>query len=427
MVPSAPKNYCVRCDTSIPMEVEHCPRCGDLAQPLQAQPPAAGEDDHGAWSDLRLTPEELAAAPNPTTRASIGDWGRGSKAPAKAPPATDPGATAGPPLQEATGSLAAEADAPAARVEEPPPSNKPADPELDDALDYESEEPLTTIRPPVLASDALQRELFPLEPGKIMVRWVATILGLIGGAGTLVLLGLSPGGVPISSGFAALTTLGMVPMAYLARAAALWLFSALGMFAANLIYYTGTHDSSPLALLTAVILLGQGLHFRAWHRSSRAARVLVGLGITGGIAWLSAVFAITDLTRLSGDWRQWAPVVMQIPLGLLLMLSLLAYMDARTTAGCGAWAAGVWVWYGAYLVLVAAAVSVPPETWTPAYASSANYTVAVVQLANGLLAPILGISTAQVMAGSLGVAHATRRRPAEFNYSQQPPPQTDMN
>lgn len=424
MVPGAPKNYCLRCDSPIPMDAAHCPSCGQKS----ARP----------WSDLRLTPQELAAAPSPAARASRADWGRSDKL---APSAT--ASSQAPRLPQVAPALPAEPEPSPVDSAPPEPSvGAPTvdhggkatvrlqDPEVEDALDDDSDgddPPATTVRPPVLASDALQRELFPLEPGKISIRWVATLFGIIGVTGTLMLLGLSPGGVPISSGFAALTTLGVVPMAYLARAAALWLFAALGMFAANLIHFSGSHDGGPLGLLTAVVLLGQGLHFRAWHRASRAARALVALGIITGIAWLAAMGSIADLSVLTGGWREWGPLVMEVPFGILLMLSLLSFMDARTTAGCGAWAAGLWVWYAAYLVLVAATEALPPQTWPLRYQADLKDTTAVVQLANGLLAPMLGLATAQLLAGSLGVAQANRREPSAFNHSRQPSlGQTDL-
>jgi hypothetical protein len=39
---------------------------------------------------------------------------------------------------------------------------------------------------------------------------------------------------------------------------------------------------------------------------------------------------------------------MQVPLALLLMLSLLAFMDSRSTGACGTWATLLLIWYALY-------------------------------------------------------------------------------
>jgi hypothetical protein len=48
---------------------------------------------------------------------------------------------------------------------------------------------------------------------------------------------------------------------------------------------------------------------------------------------------------LDAGWQRWLPAVLPLPLAIVLLLSLLAFMDSRSTGGCTAWASLVLGWY----------------------------------------------------------------------------------
>jgi hypothetical protein len=55
--------------------------------------------------------------------------------------------------------------------------------------------------------------------------------------------------------------------------------------------------------------------------------------------------ALQRLPIVDPSWQAWLPQVLQLVLVLLLFLSLLAFMDARSTGGCDAWAFSLLGWY----------------------------------------------------------------------------------
>ena len=133
--------------------------------------------------------------------------------------------------------------------------------------------------------------------------------------------------------------LGFVPLPYAARASALAAVAGSGLavvtwhaFAAQAL------DLDALVLRIGVLSLAMALFFRAWHRGSLLARALVALGIAlcaGGL-WMSG--SLGALLALDGGVQSWLLPLSSLGLAVLLMLSLLAFMDSRTTGGCAAWA-----------------------------------------------------------------------------------------
>lgn len=430
MGPGAPTLYCKRCDTWIREQSGRCPHCDTPA----TLPPAAHES-------LRLSPAEWAALPAIDERPVANQWvqvtptgappAQPSKPPADTAAALEPASEQQPAAIAAVSIEAAQPETCVAAADQTPAgAPTPADPAPvaasvpaplpplateDDTLDDDTDDPpsAVTLRPPVLASNVLQAQLYPLEPGRVSIRWITCALGLVGTTGALWELGLSPAGVPICCGFAVLTALGLVPMTYLARAAALLLFATLGIAATNLFHHPRHDDGSAISLLGTVIVLGLGLHFRAWHRASILARVFVALGLASATCWLCTYGSVQDLSVLQGDWRSWGPPIFELPLVILLMLALLAFMDARTTGGCGAWAMGLWCWYGSYLAL-----SMITEAWAPtcSLGEALNHLRSnmVVPLAHALFAPLWAMSTAQLIAGIRAVGKANQASSPPF-------------
>lgn len=200
-------------------------------------------------------------------------------------------------------------------------------------------------RPPVLASEALRRDLTPSSPAPMLSRRIAVVVGAVGATQALLWSGGHGIAVPLAGAFAALCGLGLAPMAYAARAAAMATVAgaALGVAAFEETRVTGRVE--PLVLASGVTLLSAALLFRAWHRGSWLARALAALGIAVCAGFLAMSEALQRLPIVDPSWQAWLPQLLQLVLVLLLFLSLLAFMDARSTGGCDAWAFTLLAWY----------------------------------------------------------------------------------
>lgn len=203
-------------------------------------------------------------------------------------------------------------------------------------------------RPPVLASEALRKDLAPATPAGTPVRKVTVALGAIGMIAALALSGASGIGLPLAGAFLALALLGAVPMPYQARAAALVTVAASGLSVVTWSKLQRTGDVERVGLLIGVLVLSVALLFRSWHRASLLARALVALGATVCGGWLVMSGVLQRLLVLEGGWQQWVPSVLPLALAIVLLLSLLAFMDSRSTGACSAWAALLLGWYTLY-------------------------------------------------------------------------------
>ena len=269
------------------------------------------------------------------------------------------------------------------------------------------------VRPPVLASEALQRDLTPAEPAPLLLRFWSPVLGLLGVAATWLLTRGHGVGAPLCGAFAALALLGIPRMPYAARAGAVATVAATGLV---VVLWTdvGHAESGRMLVLTLTVnVLAAGLFFRAWHRASALARVMVALGILlgGSFLWMSEVF--TQLTMVDTAWQSWAPRLVALPFGMLLMLSLLSFMNARTTAGATAWATFVLLWYALH-----ATVKVLQSVW-PKHAEEPDFTLVEpeILLAWGsapIFSALLALSLAQLIAS--GIARATPQAPRHTHF-----------
>jgi hypothetical protein len=203
-------------------------------------------------------------------------------------------------------------------------------------------------RPPVLASEALRKDVAPATPAGTEVRKLTAALGLAGMAGALALCGPTGVGLPLGGAFLALVVLALVPMPYQARASGLVTVAGSGLAVVTWSRVQTATDLERLVLLVGVLLLSMALLFRAWHRASLLARALVALGATVCAGWLAMSGALHKLLILEAEWQQWLPAVLPLVLAIVLLLSLLAFMDSRSTGGCGAWTALLLGWYTLY-------------------------------------------------------------------------------
>lgn len=373
---------CMACGSDVAEGADRCPSCGAEQE----------EKLFHEGSDVRLEVDRLGELlPDRDLSLPAERWGRASehpKASSSSPSAAfedsipplapiptlvdeDGDARAAEPesrelLAAGAAARSSEPPPPAARVEESEPKIPLGPHQVDEvslrALVTPSPEVRTTspyvtgshpviVRPPVLASEALQRDLTPAEPAPALLRFWSPVLGLLGAAATWFLTHGHGIGAPLCGAFAALAVLGIPRMPYAARAGAVSTVAATGL-AVVLWAEMGGDQGPPAVVLTlTVTLLAAGLFFRAWHRASALSRFMVALGILLGASflWMSGVF--TQLTMLDTAWQSWAPRLVGFPFGILLMLSLLSFMNARTTAGAAAWATFVLLWYALYTTL----------------------------------------------------------------------------
>ncbi|MDD9965013.1 MAG: zinc ribbon domain-containing protein [Myxococcales bacterium] len=407
---------CSSCGALVAAEGNCCPAC---------DAPARGPAPGGSSRSLRVDPERLESALRMSGEATDPTaWARPDDSPEDAsivrlselmmeplPPLSEPPSQghARPPsgvAEEPETSTGSDQDAQAQDEanEAAPKRDGEAEP-ADDEVDSSEEAPISIppahrpSGPPVLASEALKRELSPTDPGVPTMRWVTACCSLSGIGLTLWTFGPHPGIIPIAVGFLALIALAVAPMPYSGRAAALTTIAGGGVITASLMRFRTGFDPTAVGLMLVVWLLAASLHLRAWHRASDLARILVALGITAGIAWLAAKGSLSDLSSLEADWQRAAPRVLQIPFGLLLMVSLLAFMDSRTTGGCSAWAAGLWLWYGTTV-----GVEIVARIW---HGGAVDWSLVprepvISMMLIALLLPIAGVGAAQLLANALG-------------------------
>jgi hypothetical protein len=200
----------------------------------------------------------------------------------------------------------------------------------------------------VLASDVLRTDLSPATPAVQRVRVSLAVLGLIGFSAAMVLVGPLAFGAVIGGAFAALAALGVIRMAYQTRAAATGAIAGAGLLVTT---WNRLHHGAELegvVLLLGVTLLGTALVFRGWHRGSALARWLVVIGIAVCTTWLATSGGIEQLVAPANDWQVWLGPVLALMLVVVLLLSLLAFMDSRSTGACGGWAGLLLGWYTLY-------------------------------------------------------------------------------
>jgi hypothetical protein len=274
----------------------------------------------------------------------------------------------------------------------------------------------TPRRPPVLASEALLRDIAPSRPARNALRVWCPLLGVLGAANAWLLTRGQGMGWPLAGAFCALALLGLPPMPYSGRASAVSTVSATAL--ALLFWSDGPSEggASRAMLTVAVNLLATGLLFRSWHRASLVARVIVGAGIALSSLHLWLSHELQELTLADVTWQSWLPRIVVLVFCLLLLLSLLAFMDARSTGGASVWAAFILIWQGLHsaVTIVHAAWPKDAETFDLALVPSDTL---LAWTSTPLLSGLLTIGLAQLLAA--GLASAAQRHNTT---SMRPPP-----
>jgi hypothetical protein len=258
----------------------------------------------------------------------------------------------------------------------------------------------SATRPPVLASEALRRDLTPSTPAHVIMRRVSVLVGVLGALQTLIWTGASGIAVPLVGAFATLLALGAAPMSYSARAASIATIAGAGLGVASFFETIGTGRFEPLLLTAGITVLAAALLLRSWHRASWLSRALVAFGVAVCAGFLAMSQALQELPIVDPSWQTWLPQVLQLVLVLLLLLSLLAFMDARSTGGCGAWATAVLSWYVVFRGVEMLAARFPSATSVAqeAAARTGEGELAALHGAAPLLSCLLALGLAQIWA-----------------------------
>jgi hypothetical protein len=210
-------------------------------------------------------------------------------------------------------------------------------------------------RPPVLASEVLREDIEPTEPGRTALRLFGAIGGASGAAATLAIGGLDPAVLGVAASLALVAGLSAAPVRYAVRASGVLVLALAGLAGATALrLVTGAAPESPVLAVGAVVLAG-GLLFRARYRASWLARVTSGVGMCLVMGWFVLAGGVDGFAHISTEWSGWAPILTRAGFGLLLLLSLLAFMGSNSTGGSGVWAAAVLIWYAVQLGVQTAA------------------------------------------------------------------------
>jgi hypothetical protein len=175
-------------------------------------------------------------------------------------------------------------------------------------------------------------------------------------------------------------------------------------------------SGSRLMLTVAVILLAAGLLFRSWHRASPVARCIVGAGIALASLHMWLGGELDQLTLTDIAWQSWLPRIVGLSFGALLLLSLLAFMDARSTAGAAVWASLVLLWQVAHAGASILQAAWPRSSQTLDFSRIPTKTM-LAWTSTPLLSALLAIAIAQLLAA--GLASAAQRHNTT---SMRPPP-----
>ncbi len=267
-------------------------------------------------------------------------------------------------------------------------------------------------RPPVLASEALRKEVAPQEPGRMTMRALLLFAGLTGSVSSLLLMRFTGMGVPLAGAFIGLTLLGLPPIPYAARAVAAVTIAGCALGVVTWMNLAQTGSSAVVAESIGLTLLAAALFFRAWHRGSTLARFLVLVGLVVSASWLGTSGALAEMTTLDPWWQSWLPIVLRAPLGLLMMLSLLAFMDERSTGGCEIWATGVVLWAGTNSGVQLLVRFWPPALDAPDW-SLVGGGESVPIIAGPLLMTLVAFGTAQLLAVTAAAEQTPRKEDDE--------------
>jgi hypothetical protein len=214
----------------------------------------------------------------------------------------------------------------------------------------QSSTPYAPPRPPVLASESLREDMEPTEPWRRALRVGGTGLAATGATACVALGGIMDLGVLgtalLLAGAAAAC---LAPLPYALRAWTVLGLSVAALATATTLRYVGGAPAEAPVLAPAIVVLAAGLLFRSAYRGSHLARTVVATGMLAVAVALVVADAVGELSQVGLAWQSWLHLASAGGFGLLLLVSLLAFMSPSTTGGTLAWSVCVLVWYGVHM------------------------------------------------------------------------------
>ncbi|MEQ8459740.1 MAG: hypothetical protein RLO52_05830 [Sandaracinaceae bacterium] len=195
----------------------------------------------------------------------------------------------------------------------------------------------TVQRPRFLASELLRQEWWPRTPLERTNRWGAVAVGAGGLVGVFAMGGLAGNAIGLAALFFLCAAVGLAPVEARVRGAILAVVGAAG--AGWVAWMSAQGDGGATPLLVACTVLGaSSLFFRAAHRKSRLARILVGVGLAAAAAWLFFTGGVDGFVVETMDWQSWVGPTTRLMLVVVLVTAVLSFLDP--TGHGGAWIAG---------------------------------------------------------------------------------------
>jgi hypothetical protein len=247
--------------------------------------------------------------------------------------------------------------------------------------------------PPILASDLLREQMRPSSPGEKSLRRTTLTLSALGAAGALFVGGVHPLTFVALALLITMGTLALTPMSYAGRAIMLFMVATVATGVS--LWQQTLHGIAPegVILAAAAILLSGSLLFRAYYRGAGLARVAVTLGVLTLGSWFVVSGGHESLIMLEGNWQSWGPASTQMMLGLLALLSLMAFMDSSTRGGSHVWAAALLVAYSIHIGLLVAS-----EVWPAGPKPVTIQAPTIAAIVAGMVGTIVaGLALAQVL------------------------------
>ncbi|HEY2732374.1 MAG TPA: hypothetical protein VGI70_00235, partial [Polyangiales bacterium] len=147
--------------------------------------------------------------------------------------------------------------------------------------------------------------------------------------------------------------------------------------------------------------------------ASLLARFVVTIGVLSGAVFLWMHGNISDLTLTDIAWQSWLPRAIGLTFGILLMLALLVFMDARSTGGSAVWASFVLSWYAFYAAAEILRAAWPKDADGPDLARIPVDTL-LAWTSAPILTALLSLGLAQLMAAGLADVSTRRAETVSF-------------
>jgi hypothetical protein len=143
--------------------------------------------------------------------------------------------------------------------------------------------------------------------------------------------------------FGAVALVALLPMKFGLRAIGFTLLGTAGLVAAALWRTPAEGDEVGLASIGATLLAAAQL-LRAVHRTSKFARVAMGLGIVVTGLWLVLGGGLDAMIVTSEQPELWLGPLVRALLVMVLAVSVLGFLDQHGDSGCRVWAWLVLAW-----------------------------------------------------------------------------------